>query len=403
MHIAILSPSDRSFIINFLPGYNLNDLPPGYSGAPFIGILIAELLKQNHRVTAITTTVSQQNDYTVKQFHSGNFSWYVVPFRPHAFQMNGHKIGRILNLYRYEQKQLINVLKTVSPDIVHSHWSYEFTGAAVKANFPYLVTVHDNAFQILKYFRNAYRFGRLIMSEYILRKVRFASTVSPYMKSYVEHRCKFVKVIPNPVNIEYSALEIEQMITNRLTTIHKPKICMINNGWDRRKNGETGLLAFKHFLTKFPEAQLHLFGNGSSTNGIAHQLVQKLQIKNIEFHGNVSRNQLLKELKNSHLLLHPSFEESFGVVLIEALSFGVPAIGGITSGAVPWVLNDNRILVDITRAELISEKMCDVMKNADTYFAIAMQGYNNVLNRFSVHTIVNDYILYYQEILNSSN
>ena len=62
MHIAILAPSDRSFISNFLPNQDVNDLPIGYSGAPFIGTLIAELLNKNHRVTAITTPLNEERN-----------------------------------------------------------------------------------------------------------------------------------------------------------------------------------------------------------------------------------------------------------------------------------------------------------------------------------------------------
>ena len=46
MHIVILAPSDRSFITKFLPAYDLNKLPIGYQGAPFIGNIISELLKK---------------------------------------------------------------------------------------------------------------------------------------------------------------------------------------------------------------------------------------------------------------------------------------------------------------------------------------------------------------------
>jgi hypothetical protein len=50
MHIALLAPTERSFISQFLPDQDVNALPMGYYGAPFIGTLIAELLHQNHQV-----------------------------------------------------------------------------------------------------------------------------------------------------------------------------------------------------------------------------------------------------------------------------------------------------------------------------------------------------------------
>jgi hypothetical protein len=50
MHIALLAPTERSFISQLLPDQDVNELPMGYYGAPFIGTLIAELLHQIHQV-----------------------------------------------------------------------------------------------------------------------------------------------------------------------------------------------------------------------------------------------------------------------------------------------------------------------------------------------------------------
>jgi hypothetical protein len=91
MHIALLAPTERSFISQFLPDQDVNELPMGYCGAPFIGTLIAELLSQNHQVTSITTSVATNNDYAVKRSSAGNFSWVVIPRRPHSLRMNGVK------------------------------------------------------------------------------------------------------------------------------------------------------------------------------------------------------------------------------------------------------------------------------------------------------------------------
>jgi glycosyltransferase involved in cell wall biosynthesis len=399
MHIAILSPSDNSFIINFLPNKTLDNLPIGYCGAPFIGTIIDELLKLNHQVTAITTTLAINNDYTIKEFSFGHFKWIVVPQRPHSFRMNGKKMGYILDFFAHEQKQMVDCLQKISPDIVHAHWSYEFAGAAIKSGIPYLVTVHDNAFQILRFFKNLYRFGRLLMSEKLLNQVRFASTVSPYMLPYVNRKCSAVRVIPNPTVIEIVASAIDDFIVIKSQTLNTPRFIMINNGWDKRKNGITGLLAFKKLQQQFPIATLQLFGQGSELNGEAHQDILKLQLKNVFCHGAIPHHQLIEELKKAHLLIHPALEESFGVVLIEAMSFGIPVVGGIHSGGVPWVIQDEQLLVDVTNASEMGTKLTELVTDADKYRQLSRKVYDNVLTRFSVKTVVHDYLCYYHDII----
>lgn len=402
MHIAILAPSHKSFISDFLPKHNVDLLPDGVLSAPFIGILIKHLLLNNHKVTAITTTVAIDNDYEIKKFKSDNFEWIVVPSRPHSVRFNGNKIGRILDLYNLEQLSMTKCIKNVNPDIVHAFWSYEYAGAAVRSGYPHLVTIQDNALLIFSFFKDMYRFGRLVMSQLILKKVKFASTVSPYMLAYSKRKCKSVRIIPNPSEVSLSILEIEAAVSIKAMSLLQPRIIMINNGWDIRKNGKAGLLAFQQIQRIIPGATLHLFGSGSEIDGDANQDAINIGLKNVFYYGLVSHKYLKDELSKSHLLLHPSLEESFGVNLIEAMSFGIPAIGGSKSGAVPWVLNDDRLLVDVAKPKEIAEKLLEIFNNPKLYEQIAKMGFNNVLSRFSSICVVESYLQYYQEIITAN-
>ena len=114
----------------------------------------------------------------------------------------------------------------------------------------------------------------------------------------------------------------------------------------------------------------------------------------------ISHDLINENIKDSHLLLHPSLEESFGVVLIEAMSFGVPTIGGNNSGAVPWVVNDENLLVDVKNPVEMANKMFELLANVDLYRNSAISGYLNVSSRFSSTVVTNSYLDYYNEILN---
>ena len=401
MHIAILSPSDRSYISEFLLKENFDELPVGYSGAIFIGTIIKELLAQNHTVTAITTSVALNNDYSVKSFQNGNFTWIVVPSRPNSIKRNGKKLGRIVDFFAQEIRELAKAIKSVNPDIVHAHWSYEFAGAAVKSGYPYLVTVHDNAYQVLHFLKNSYRFGRLLMSEVILRKTNYSSTVSPYMLPYVKKRCKKVKVIPNPVPVKINEQQVELLINERLTSLSSPKIMMVNNGWNNLKNVKVALIAYNQLRKKHPKAELHLYGTGYEVDGLAEQEANALGIKNINFHGTVSNEELFERLKTCHFFIHTALEESFGVVLIEAMSLGIPTIGGFNSGAVPWVIDNKYLLVNVSDAFQLKIKIEQLLNDENLYATLSMQCYKNVVSRFSSLRITNDYFKYYNEIINT--
>jgi glycosyltransferase involved in cell wall biosynthesis len=399
MKIVLLAPSHKSFISNFLPNVIYDELPEGYFGAPFVGTIIQELLSKNHIIIAITTSIAINGDYSIKKYKYNNFTWIVVPARPRSISMNGRKLGKIVDFFSFEQKNMIAAIQGVRPDFVHAHWSYEFAGAAVKSGYPCLVTVHDNAYQVFRYFKNIYRFGRLLMSEKNLRKVKFASTVSPYMQRYVNNRCEFVKVIPNPTVVNLQTEDIEKMVNSKMDTLLAPRILMINNGWDARKNGKVGLQAFQAFQKIVPGASLHLYGGGSEVNGLAYRDAAKLGVENIFFNGPIPYHQLIEVIKESHLLVHPAKEESFGLVLIEAMSYGVPTIGGHKSGAVPWVIQEKQLLVDVSKPQAMTDKMIEILVDAILYKKIALGCYNNVANRFSSYAVVDSYLDYYQQIL----
>lgn len=400
MHIAILAPSDKSYIAEFLPKTNQDDLPIGLSGAVFIGSIIRELLKQNHKVTAITNSYAINNDYTIKSFNHKNFTWTVVPSRPKGFRMNGTKLGRIVDFYKREINEMASVIKAISPDIVHAHWSYEFAGAALKSEFPFLVTVHDNPFQILRFTKHPYRLLKLFMSEYFLRKTKYTSTVSPYLLPYLNKRIQKSKIIPNPTPVVYNEEQINTLINKRLKIKEAPKIIMINNGWANLKNGKIGLIAFNKLLAKYPRAELHLYGNGSEIGGPAEKDASLLGVKNTYFHGEVSNQEIFEALNTSHLFIHPSIEESFGVVLIEAMSLGLPTVGGKKSGAVPWVIGNENLLIDIKNANILTNKIQEILEQDEIYSSISLLCYQNVLTRFSAKRVTNEYLNYYREIIN---
>jgi glycosyltransferase involved in cell wall biosynthesis len=53
----------------------------------------------------------------------------------------------------------------------------------------------------------------------------------------------------------------------------------------------------------------------------------------VEFYGSLPTASVAHHLKQSHLLILPSFYEGFGIVYLEAMGFGLPAIASTAGGA----------------------------------------------------------------------
>jgi glycosyltransferase involved in cell wall biosynthesis len=61
----------------------------------------------------------------------------------------------------------------------------------------------------------------------------------------------------------------------------------------------------------------------------------------VQFHGALDEASLVEKLKAAHVLVVPSSYEGFGIVYLEGMGFGLPAIG-TTAGAAPEIIEDGR-------------------------------------------------------------
>jgi glycosyltransferase involved in cell wall biosynthesis len=59
----------------------------------------------------------------------------------------------------------------------------------------------------------------------------------------------------------------------------------------------------------------------------------------VHFHGSLNNQPLIEKLKAAHVLVVPSSYEGFGIVYLEGMGFGLPAIG-TTLGAASEVIED---------------------------------------------------------------
>ncbi len=162
------------------------------------------------------------------------------------------------------------------------------------------------------------------------------------------------------------------------------------------------MLAFNQLLKSKSQATLHMFGFDLESDGPANQWAQENNIaQNVIFHGPTSSTVLLDFLKQSTLLLHPALEECCPLSLIEAMSFGLPVVGGEKSGGVPWVLNFGKagLLADVTKPKDMADKMNALLENKPLYLNLREQGLERVRQLFSQEAVATAYERIYQIVL----
>jgi glycosyltransferase involved in cell wall biosynthesis len=108
----------------------------------------------------------------------------------------------------------------------------------------------------------------------------------------------------------------------------------------RRKGLHTLLDAME---SQSPKVYLDVIGAISSEPGYAAAMLQKTQelglSNRVHFHGPLEKEELIPNLRQAHLLVVPSSYEGYGIVYLEGMGFGLPAIG-TTAGAASEIITD---------------------------------------------------------------
>lgn len=389
MYIAVLAPIATEDLIPESERLSMKSYPKGYEGAPLTSALIKEYITRGHKVLAITTDARMASNVAPFVYESGLLTFIVVPSRRHAFRFNGKRVGRAVDFYQFERKQVTALLEKYQPGIVHAHWSYEFAMAALKYDVRALITVHDDPWVVMKFLRTMLRFIRLLMAHFVFYRGKRFTTISPYLAhSLSRYISSEISIIPNPLTTSANAFSKDKPSTKIITAVM--------NGWDKRKNGERLLLAFKNLQLRHPDLILWAIGTAFEPEGEAAIICQQQHINNVVCWGKLPHTQVLEKLSASTIVLHTSLEESFGMILIEAMSYGIPIVAGKDSGAVPWVVQDGGLLVDVTNINAITEAVNKFLTDEALYTRTAKKAKETVNARFSLQSIADQYLRLYE-------
>lgn len=393
MKIGIAGPIATESVVPFLDGHG-EGLPHGYPGAPLFGNLIGALLERGHAIVAYTTSSDMKPGRRVS-VAGDRFKITYCAARPHTFRRSEGHWGRGLDAFALERAALAEAMREDAPDLVHAHWTYEFALAAIASGLPHLITCHDAPQVVFRYSPGPYRLARYVMARRALNQAQRLTAVSPYLKDKIASYARApISVVPNPLPMRPASLRKP----NQTYDASRPRIAMVLNGWGRLKNPQPALLAFAAVRRTFPAAVLTVMGADYGPGGKAERWAQAKRLAGgVHFLGPLPYSALLSRLAASDLLVHPSLEETFGMSVAEAMSLGVPVVGGKASGAVPWVVGDAGRLVDVRSATEIERAVTELLKDEQGLAALRTQARARAA-AFSSEAIAGCYEEHYRQV-----
>lgn len=373
MHIGFCGPATLSLLQDLL------DSPVCIKGYPFRGssILVREYIRQGHQVTVFTTSPDISS---VKVYSGPRLKVVAVPTRSRGPR-------RAFDFFAKERSELVSCILGERPDVLHANWTYEFGLASQASGIPTLITVHDWAPKVARANRHPYWYFRLMMQVRCITVQSSLTAPSEYLARRVRNVYrKKCTVIPNGLDTQAFESSAPSNSSRYM------RVGMLNAGFSDLKNVKRAFEAWSKVHESFPEAILAVAGPGYEPGGEAHRwAAQNSLLARVEFLGGVAPENVPQFFASLDAFLHPSQEESFGMVLIEAMASGVPVIAGKCSGAVPEVTGGNAVLTDINSVDNIAASLRAVMSDASLRRKLSVDG-KQWSRRFDVEAVGKLYV-----------
>ncbi|QQG43441.1 MAG: glycosyltransferase family 4 protein [Candidatus Daviesbacteria bacterium] len=279
-----------------------------------------------------------------------------------------------------EQFKLPGILKKINPDLVHfPHFNVPifYTGK-------FVVTIHDLIHQ--HYPMN--RATTLDPVTYHLKKIGYKKvfsnavvksrqilTPSNFVKNQLINEWKVddKKIIVTPEAVDDKLITAVGSLNREKFSIKPPYIFYIGNVHPH-KNVEGLIEVFLKLRQNDPSLQLVLSGHD---HFFWEKLKKKYQDPDIIFTGFVSDGELVTLYKNAECFIMPSYEEGFGLPLLEAFASSCPAVSS-NAGSLLEVGGEAALYFDPHNLEEMMEKIQQVLNDENLRQELIKKGQQRV-------------------------
>lgn len=343
----------------------VGQFPPHFGGVGVhIHTLSKKLVEQGHEVYVITYPHKELKD--IDGIHViGTRGLNVPGVRGLMFKKNA-------------KKALENLLEKEDIDIIHGHYLFPAGAAAVevgkKYNIKTYVTAHgSDMFELYK--------SQPLIRSTIRNVLKDADGVFAVSNALMhEIVATGVVGIADKIRISWNSVDVDKFSPTQNNTFKdenqltdKPIVMFVGN-LIKRKNVDSLLEAKK--VTK-SDYYLVIVGDGP----LHKKLMKKVEDENIPdvvFAG--SRDDVENIIPSCDVLVLPSFSESFGLVLIEALACGKPVIGSDVGGISEIINDDVGLLVNPNEISSIAQAIDKMIIDEQFRLVLSMNARNRALN-----------------------
>jgi glycosyltransferase involved in cell wall biosynthesis len=383
------------------------------------------LLRQNHDVSVLTTWSGNFiktefiNEIKVIRLPASNIYWVGEKERQPVYKKVFWQLIDIWNPLMY--RLVREVILDESPDILHSHklrsLSPSIWSAASAVGIKNIVhTCHD--FELLspegllmgKVGRLAQE-QRPVMRPYqhtrrhFSRLVHTATAPSQFVMDLHQKMGFFpganIRIIPNTHGLSSEELQRNISESSKSAQNDLGMNFLFLGRLEKAKGIDVLCEAFSHADSKKHNLKLRLAGNGPLDEMLREKYKHQ---ENMIFTGPVFGAQKDELFRNSNMLVAPSIvPESFGIVIAEAFSFGLPVIASRV-GAYPEIVREGEtgFLVEPGSVEELSSALIRICEKKGQISRMSKKCLVEA-NKYTSEKFLTDYLRIYTEMKNATS
>ncbi len=277
------------------------------------------------------------------------------------------------------------IQKNGLPDIVHSHVFLAAELALwVKENYgiPYVLTEHSTGFARQKYSRNFMSIASKVFENSSLN-IAVSNEFAVLLKSIFNIEFKYV---PNMIDTDFFKPDSKKVLNNGFT--------FLNVGFlDKKKNQISLIIAFSNLFKNNSKFKLDIVGDGPEMNNLKSYIDLNGLQSQVTLYGNMCRSEVKTKMLNSDCFVLSSDQETFGVVLIEAMACGVPVLSTKSGGPESIITNEKLgILTDLNHLEINMLKISKLNFDSEVLR-------NHIIDNFSSKVVSSLLMKMYKKIL----
>ena len=333
---------------------------------------VETLADYNNKIGVVYVEMKSLKKISFKNIFSNHFQFIRIKEKNWIeLRLKGWKLPGLIGdkIWLYLTNKLIKkyIDQNGTPDVIHVHNAFLAGQVAFrifkKYGIKYILTEHDSAFL----FESFTTKKKSIISEVYLNAFQVIS-VSNGLKNAMNLIAPDIKieVIPNIVNTDY--FKPKQNTYDSVVTT----FLSIGN-LTANKNHKLLINGFNEIAKLNNNVQLIICGDGPEKNKLI-KLVESLKLQDrVHLKGFLDRERILYELQNADCLVHTSNLETFGVVLIEAISCGLPFISTNSGGPQDVYEDEMGYLIEKNNLKELTSALLLFLKNKNSFNSILLR------------------------------